>query len=354
MADLLKSKGTRSHGAGPWRARTSKRTAWQLAAGVVLAWALSRLLQLPGGWWAVMSTLIVIRPGTGSTLDAGWDRVRGAALGAVMALLGVSLQALGVDTVAGTLAVVGTLAFASAWAPGLRSAPITALIVMQASATADQSVWHVALLRIAEIGVGILAGVLVTLPGSGHHARKRFEAACAELLRLWADAFAATPSATADGQLAIDDRRWRTALVGLGALARSADQPGLGLRRGQRKASAMASCEGAARLLARALNDLSALRRLIALLPNEATTQVSSALQGPVVVALRSTSDTLKGQGQADLTALRGFASMRPTVPGGQSAAPDPAQWVAPGVALLVQDLVALARWRAEPAASDR
>lgn len=345
--------GTRSQGSAPWRARMSARSGWQLAAGVVLAWALSRLLQLPSGWWAVMSTLIVVRPGTASTLDAGWDRVRGAALGSVVALLGVGLQARGLNAVAGTLAVVGALAFASTWAPGLRSAPITALIVMQASATADHSAWHVALLRIVEIGVGVLAGVLVTLPGSGLHARKRFDAGCAEQLRQWADEFAAMTSSAADSPPAIDVRRWRTALVGLGMLGRSADLQVRCVLRGRRTAPATPSCEFAARLLGRTLTDLSALARLIAILPSEVATPAASALRGPVVRALVSTSETLMGKGRADLAALQGLALMRPAAPGGQGAASSAAQWVAPGVALLVQDLTALARWCAEPVASD-
>jgi hypothetical protein len=49
----------------------------QLAAAVALAWAVASALRLPESFWAVMSVLIVMRPSAGSTLDAGWDRVRG-------------------------------------------------------------------------------------------------------------------------------------------------------------------------------------------------------------------------------------------------------------------------------------
>jgi uncharacterized membrane protein YccC len=56
----------------------SLRYGARLAAAVLLSFAVSALLRLPEGFWAVMSALIVVRPDTGSTLGAGWDRVRGA------------------------------------------------------------------------------------------------------------------------------------------------------------------------------------------------------------------------------------------------------------------------------------
>ena len=154
----------------------SLRKGWQLAAAVLLAWALSNVLGLQGGWWAGMSALIIVRPGADSTLDAGWARARGAVLGSAVALLGAGLQAQGLHTVAVTLLVVGALAFWSAAAPGWRSAPITALIVLQASAMPGHSAWQVALLRIAEIGVGVVAGVLVTLPVARQGAAACFDA----------------------------------------------------------------------------------------------------------------------------------------------------------------------------------
>ena len=56
----------------------SLRYGARLASAVLLSFAASALLRLPEGFWAVMSALIVVRPDTGSTLGAGWDRVRGA------------------------------------------------------------------------------------------------------------------------------------------------------------------------------------------------------------------------------------------------------------------------------------
>ncbi len=64
----------------------------QLAAAVVLAYFVSMVVGLPEHFWAVMSTLIVMRPNSASTFDAGWDRARGTLIGVLGGLLGVYLQ----------------------------------------------------------------------------------------------------------------------------------------------------------------------------------------------------------------------------------------------------------------------
>lgn len=327
----------------------SLRKGWQLASAVLLAWALSSVLGLQGGWWAVMSALIIVRPGADSTLDAGWARARGTALGSAVALLGAGLQAQGLHTIAVTLLVVGALAFWSAAAPGWRSAPITALIVLQASAMPGHSAWQVALLRIAEIAVGVVAGVLVTLPVARQAAAARFDARCAELLRLWAEEFPAIRVPAVPGN-AVDTGHWRTALYELSVLGRSVDQAGRWLRRWRSSATIPASRETAARLMSRTFADLGALSRLVSLLPDGSAAEAVEILNDPVARALRGASDALQGRGQADLAALRQLALSQRTPPSGEAPSASSSRWVAPGVALLVQDLAALARWRLDRA----
>jgi uncharacterized membrane protein YccC len=324
---------------------SAARRGWQLVATVVLAYALSMALRLPGGWWAVMSALIVVRPGTGSTLDAGWNRVRGAALGSAAALVGVGLQSRGFDTVLITLVLVGALSFWSAAAPGLRSAPITALIVVQAVATARHSAWQVAVLRIVEIGVGTLAGVLVTLPLRRRRASERFDARCAELLRQWAEEFPTTLAIPRPAQASADASRWRTALYELNLLARTADGEGQWLRT-LRRVGPQSSRETAARLLSRTFNDLSGLVRLVGLLPEGSAAPIAETLQLPVVGALQGTADALTRQGGADLAALRKLASARRADSAEDSSTSASVRWVASGVALLVQDLAAIVHWQ--------
>jgi len=82
---------------GMWRTPQA-RHGWQLLAAVAISYLVSNGLGLPESLWAVMSALIVVRPTTGSSLGVGWDRVRGAGLGAVFALAGVWLHHIGVAT----------------------------------------------------------------------------------------------------------------------------------------------------------------------------------------------------------------------------------------------------------------
>src|ERR1700709_1050978 len=111
----------------------------QLAAAVVISYLASAAFGLPEGFWAVMSTLIVVRPDTGATIGAGWDRVRGTGLGPRCGWLGVWMRHLGIGVPEATLTIVALLAFASAGVPILRSAPITALIILSSGGIAGHS-----------------------------------------------------------------------------------------------------------------------------------------------------------------------------------------------------------------------
>jgi uncharacterized membrane protein YccC len=156
----------------------------QLAAAVVLSYLASAAFGLPEGFWAVMSALIVTRPDTGATLGAGWDRIRGTLLGTMCGLAGVWLSHVGLGAPAATLAIVAMLAFASAGVPILRSAPITALIVLSSGGIAGHSAMQVAGLRVAEIGIGVTIGLAISVALPAARAGSRFDAECAAVLRM--------------------------------------------------------------------------------------------------------------------------------------------------------------------------
>ena len=144
----------------------SLRYGLRLASAVLLSFVVSALLHLPEGFWAVMSALIVVRPDTGSTLGAGWDRIRGALVGTALGLAGAGLRHVGGAHALAPLVLVTLLAFAAGLSPALRSAPISALIVVTSGGIAGHSAGQVALLRALEIGIGIAAAVLVSLVDS--------------------------------------------------------------------------------------------------------------------------------------------------------------------------------------------
>ena len=155
----------------------------QLGASVVIAYLLSAACGLPEGFWAVMSALIVTRPDTGATLAAGWDRVRGTLLGTACGLVGVWLRHQGLGAPAATLAIVAVLAYASAGVPILRSAPITALIVLSSGGIGRHTPLEVAELRVAEIAIGVTVGLAISVALPASRAATRFGAECAAVLR---------------------------------------------------------------------------------------------------------------------------------------------------------------------------
>ena len=312
-----------------WRA-SDARHGWQLLGAVVIAYALSLALQLPESLWAVMSALIVVRPTTGSSLGVGWERVQGTVLGAVFALGGVWLHHVGLATSLMTLVIVGALAFGSAVIPALRSAPITALIVLGGAATAEHNAMQLALLRVIEIGVGVGTGLAISLLGSTSRAAGRFDAACARVLRQLSSDIGASLAieAPATPEREAQVLATRNALRDLAALAEAADREDRWFR-AKGNAGEARRHRRAARLVARASHDAALFGRLAAPTIDE---EVRDALTLALAGALASTADELEGSGTQDLESLRRACAQAP--------------WAASPAKLLMQDLIGLARLR--------
>ena len=318
----------------------------QLAAAVVVSYLLSAALGLPESLWAVMSSLIVMRPTAGSTLGAGWDRMRGSLTGTLFGLGGIWLHHLGVATPVATLAIVALLALSSAWFPAMRSAPIAALIVLSSAGFAGQSALRVAGLRVAEITIGVFAGLAISLVGLRSQARLRFDAACAALLmQIAADvqrdlgAEARTPQQKEEAADAL-----RTALRELAVLAVSADRDARLWRRRRNRPEGK-ECARTARLLVRISHDSALFARLMDSAPLARTDPAWCALAVAVSQALATTASSLTAQASPDLGALRRFCVQggpddvtHPTSPR------SPIPWIAPSARLLLQDLVGLTR----------
>lgn len=243
---------------GPWR-HGRWRPGVQLAAAVAIAWGVATALHLPESFWAVMSVLIVMRPSAGSTLDAGWNRVSGTAAGALCGLAGVYLQHHGAPMLATTLAVVMLLAFASAAAPGLRSAPVAALIILSAGGIPGHSALQVALLRMAQIGIGVGVALAVSTLVSEYHAGARFDEGCAALLHGIAKRMAAARR-PAGAEAERIHAGTRASLGRLAVLAGGADLEARWWRRGT--AGGHSAYRDKARLAARIFQDAVVLDRV--------------------------------------------------------------------------------------------
>ena len=306
----------------------SLRYGARLASAVLLAFAASALLRLPEGFWAVMSALIVVRPDSGSTLSAGWNRVRGALVGTALGLAGAALRHVAGASEIARLALVTVLAFAAGLSPAMRSAPISALIVVTSGSIPGHSAGQVALLRALEIGIGIAAAVLVSLVDFRSRATLRFRAAAAAHLRALADALLADPSPAA--REAADAAR-RATLRQLAVLAESADRESRVFGREQRRSEGERHRKSA-RLLSRIASDAALFERLRQTHLGPAA-QAGEAIGRAAAASLRTVADALEAQRPIDLGTL-------PLATVDRSAAGD----ARVALRLLEDDLGALAR----------
>lgn len=144
----------------------TKRAAVQ-ALRVMIActvtYALSQLLNLQQGYWAVFTVLIVMQASVGATAGAAVDRLVATVAGAVLGGIAVVVTpheplAIGIALII----VVGIASFAAARAPRLRNAGLTAAIVMLTHSPAIP-VGIFVVDRIAEITLGGVVGVLASL-----------------------------------------------------------------------------------------------------------------------------------------------------------------------------------------------
>lgn len=334
----------------------------QLALAVVIAFLVSTAFRLPESFWAVMSALIVVRPTAGSVLGAGWDRARGTTIGTACGLAGVWLQHVGVGSAAFSipfaLAIVAVIAFASAVVPAMRSAPISALIVLTSTGIAGHTALDVALLRTVEIGIGVVTGLAVSLLVFAAHARTRFDDAAARWMRTAAaharDAIVATQTPST-GERDARAETSRQALRELAVLAVGADREARMIG-ALRRTGVTALRVPRARLLARTSSDVIALVRAIVSASASASGRASHLAFDPaslddaargrvadaIARALETSADAIEGRGRPDLASLRDLASADANI-----------AWLATTARLLLQDLVQLSRLVAgEPHAS--
>lgn len=141
------------------------------AVAAVVSLAAARLFRLPEAYWAAVTTLIVMQSTLGAAVMVSGRRLIGTILGAGLGALfatffGANLVAFG----AGIFALGILCTWVSTLHPKLpdylerstyRFGGIAFIIVMLV--TRYNSPWVAALHRIAEISIGILAGLVMTL-----------------------------------------------------------------------------------------------------------------------------------------------------------------------------------------------
>jgi uncharacterized membrane protein YccC len=141
-------------------------------AGLV-TFALAQLFQLPQGYWAVLTSVIIMQGSVGGSLKASVDRMIGTFAGAIWGVA-VTLAIPHHDIATMTLALalaLGPLALVAALKPSFRVAPVTAIIVLLSTTSLQAGPVSYAIDRVLEIGLGCVVGLAVSLfvlPGRAH------------------------------------------------------------------------------------------------------------------------------------------------------------------------------------------
>ena len=147
------------------RRRAELRLATRITVAGIITFALATALGLSQGYWAVLTSVIVMQASVGGSLKATLDRLigtlSGGAYGAVVATLIPHTQPLTVGLA--LLAALAPLAVLSALSAAFRVAPVTAIIVLLGTTSQHASPIDSALSRVLEIGLGSVVGLVVAL-----------------------------------------------------------------------------------------------------------------------------------------------------------------------------------------------
>lgn len=136
------------------------KRAFKAAIAAVLATIYYQALNLPEGYWAVISAVIVMETSVQDSLRLSWFRFAGTAIGAIMGLIWILL--LGSTPWSVGIAILITTVICSVLnlPESYRLASVTAAIVILASHTHPVSF---AFQRFTDVSVGILIALLVSI-----------------------------------------------------------------------------------------------------------------------------------------------------------------------------------------------
>jgi len=147
------------------------RQAVRVAIGTAFTYAAARLLQLPQGYWAVFTVIIVMQGSIASTLGAAADRLAGTIAGAAIGgVATIAIQHGDATTGVALTLVVAVTAFAAAVRPQLKTAPVTAAIMLLTQPP-DFNTETFVLHRVLEIALGAFVGVatsVLVFPARSH------------------------------------------------------------------------------------------------------------------------------------------------------------------------------------------
>jgi uncharacterized membrane protein YccC len=146
------------------RHQADLRHAARVAMAAAVSFAVATAFRLPQGYWAVITAVVVVQTSIGGTLGASRDRLVGTGVGAMVGAFAAWITPQSPWGEAAALALsVGVLGLAASLRPSLKIAPVTAVIMIVGSATSHRGFAEAATLRVIEIAVGGVIGVLIAL-----------------------------------------------------------------------------------------------------------------------------------------------------------------------------------------------
>jgi uncharacterized membrane protein YgaE (UPF0421/DUF939 family) len=141
--------------------RLSLQQGIRTAIAAVLAYWIAGALHLPGGYWAAISSIVVMQSAVGATVTASRDRLAGTAIGAVVGLLIAmvwhhSLLVFGLGVL-----IVMMLCTALHYKGAGRLGGVTVAIIVLIPYPG--ALWHIAFQRFLEVSLGIIVSLLVAV-----------------------------------------------------------------------------------------------------------------------------------------------------------------------------------------------
>ncbi|HET6234331.1 MAG TPA: FUSC family protein [Acetobacteraceae bacterium] len=268
--------------------------ALRMTIAASLAYALATALGLPQGYWAVLTTIIVTQNSVGGSLKAAAERLVGSVCGALVGAAAAIMLPAHTPLVLGValVAAVAPLALLTAFSPGFRIAPVTAIIVLLSTGTATLGPLGYALDRVLEIALGAVIGLGVSLLIAPARAHAQVRDVASETAALLADVMAGLVPAVCAGTPDVGTlpMRIHAALSRLDASVAEA------ARERRSRLSDQPDPKPLYRTLRRLRQDIFALNRTLGeALPN----QVQAALEAPWSALARAVVTTLRSLAQA-------------------------------------------------------
>jgi uncharacterized membrane protein YccC len=141
--------------------RLNLHQSMRTALAAALAYWLTGLLHLPGGYWAAISAIVVMQSEVGATMTASRDRLAGTAMGAIVGWVTSRIWHDSIFVFAASVLVVMVWCSALHYKNAGRLGGVTVAIIVLIPH--DGPVWRIAMERFLEVSFGIVLSLGVAL-----------------------------------------------------------------------------------------------------------------------------------------------------------------------------------------------